>query len=725
MMVAAYLLALSLDGAQPQQASPAKPATAPSAPPAGPVVQGVTVNGQTPEVQVSVDRRSYSMLNDLQGQSGTIADALRNIPSVQIDMSGGLSLRGDSSVVVLIDGKPSMQFAGANRAQAIQSLPANQFERVEVMTNPSAEFRVYGSGGIINLITRKARGAGRTGTFRVQLGSQQRGSLAGTLGYNSNKLSVVGDLSYRKDPQTTHTADDLTFPGSKTAGPAKETDRTVAAAHQSSLQGHVGLDYDLSDKTHFSGAIRSFYRDASTPTAEGLATFIAGGPLQAQLDRDGRDHITQATGEVTAYLRHRFSPDRTLELNLFAGDLELSDAQSSQTTQSFPAGAASQSEATGSKVSTKAIDLTVNYQESLSGKAKLKLGYDLSDYLTHDMETAGFGTTFVDLVPDPGRGHRYEDNTQSNEAYVTYENTVGDLNYLAGLRYQYVSLSLREPVAKFELNPNYSELYPTLHGAYDLGGGRRLTGSFARKANLPSYVQLAPFQYQQSAKLISVGDPNLRPQITDSFELGYEHRGQGGASFQATLYYRRVNDAFGYVASDLGNDVILQKTANIGKQSNEGLEIVIGRTLSPKISINFSGDVYQASLDVADLGLQHGRTVTTGFGRANLNWQVTQKDLVQFNLFVNGEKLLPQGYVLPTYGANIGYRHTIDKNLSWIFVLQDPFHTLRNRTVLNLPGGETIRSLDIRDTRSVSLTLVWNFGGKPAGPAFDFVSGGS
>ena len=99
------------------------------------------------------------MANDLQAQTGNIGDALRNIPSVQVDVQGNLSLRGDPSVTILVDGKPSSQFSAANQAQALQSLPANQIDRIEVITNPSAEFRADGSGGIINLITKKAKGS--------------------------------------------------------------------------------------------------------------------------------------------------------------------------------------------------------------------------------------------------------------------------------------------------------------------------------------------------------------------------------------------------------------------------------------------------------------------------------------------------------------------------------------------------------------------------------------
>jgi outer membrane receptor for ferrienterochelin and colicin len=106
-------------------------------------------------VRTSIDRRSYSVANDLSARTGSIADALRNIPSVEVDVQGNVSLRGDPNVTIMIDGKPSSMFNGDGKADALQQMPADQIDRVEVMTNPSAAYRPDGTAGIINLITKK------------------------------------------------------------------------------------------------------------------------------------------------------------------------------------------------------------------------------------------------------------------------------------------------------------------------------------------------------------------------------------------------------------------------------------------------------------------------------------------------------------------------------------------------------------------------------------------
>ncbi len=124
----------------------AKPA-AKGAAPADKTTEAITVTAGRPEVEVSIDRKSYDITKDLQAQTGSIADALRNLPSVDVDVQGNLSLRGDQNVTILVDGKPSPAFEGKGRADALQQLPADQIERVEVITNPSAALNPEGSGG--------------------------------------------------------------------------------------------------------------------------------------------------------------------------------------------------------------------------------------------------------------------------------------------------------------------------------------------------------------------------------------------------------------------------------------------------------------------------------------------------------------------------------------------------------------------------------------------------
>ncbi|HZZ31037.1 MAG TPA: TonB-dependent receptor plug domain-containing protein, partial [Phenylobacterium sp.] len=200
----------------PKSADTARPAAAPKAPvpakaaqPAKPAAKGhtvetITVTGAAPpEVETSIDRKSYTLGNDLQATSGSIGDALRNLPSVDVDTQGTLSLRGDPNVTILVDGKPSASFNGGGRADALQQLPADQIERVEVITNPSAALNPEGSGGVINLITKKSRGAGVTGTAYATAASAGLKRAGASFGYNSPKLAVTGSVAgnYQRNKQ--------------------------------------------------------------------------------------------------------------------------------------------------------------------------------------------------------------------------------------------------------------------------------------------------------------------------------------------------------------------------------------------------------------------------------------------------------------------------------------------------------------------------------------------
>lgn len=159
----------------------------------------VVVAGKRTDVINEVDRKVYRVDNDLQASSGSAADILNNIPSVDIDIDGNPSLRGDASVTVLIDGKPAGQMQGKNRGVALQSLPAAQIARIEIMTSPSAEFSPDGSGGIINIVTRSTRKTGRSATLGASVGDHGRRNANASGGLNTGPLSLDGAIDLRRD----------------------------------------------------------------------------------------------------------------------------------------------------------------------------------------------------------------------------------------------------------------------------------------------------------------------------------------------------------------------------------------------------------------------------------------------------------------------------------------------------------------------------------------------
>jgi outer membrane receptor for ferrienterochelin and colicin len=232
--------------AKPAAQAPAKPADAPTA------VEGVTVTSDSTAMRTSIDRRSYSVANDLSAKTGSIADALRNIPSVEVDVQGNVSLRGDPNVTIMIDGKPSSMFNGDGKADALQQMPADQIDRVEVMTNPSAAYRPDGTAGIINLITKQTRKPGATGSVKLNVGPDGRYNTGVSGNRVKGKLTLSGDASYRYDRQRFRSTDERENPvtGSQTV----QDGAFQNAGGALSLRG--GADYNLTPKDRLSGEIR-------------------------------------------------------------------------------------------------------------------------------------------------------------------------------------------------------------------------------------------------------------------------------------------------------------------------------------------------------------------------------------------------------------------------------------------------------------------------------------
>jgi outer membrane receptor protein involved in Fe transport len=271
---------------------------------------------------------------------------------------------------------------------------------------------------------------------------------------------------------------------------------------------------------------------------------------------------------------------------------------------------------------------------------------------------------------------------------------------------------------------NYGHLYPTLHLSYDVGEGRRLTASYSKRVNRPFFVDVNPYRQSNSPQSAAQGNPDLKPELTDSFEVGFERR-KGPSILLATLYYRSTTDAITVLATDLGDGVLLAQRANAGERQNAGLELVKTGKLNAKLTYNLSANLYWSRIQSPNLGVNVNRSATTGFGRANLNWQVTPNDFVQVNLFANGKTLYPQGYGAPTASGNIGWRHKVNDKVSWMLVAQDPFDTLRNKLVLDAPDG-AIRRRARFNSQVFTFTIVKNFGGgKPRDPNFEFAPGGA
>src|ERR1700731_2055600 len=162
-------------------------------------MEAIVVTGQKLSVETLIDRKVYSVASDGQSTFGTLSDVLSVIPSVDVDPDGIVSLRGDTNVLILIDGKPSTQFSGPSAGDNLQSIPARDIERIEVLTTPPAQFKADGAAGVLTIITRKKRPEGVSGSVRGSLGSGGRSVLGADGSYSSAALTASATAGYRQD----------------------------------------------------------------------------------------------------------------------------------------------------------------------------------------------------------------------------------------------------------------------------------------------------------------------------------------------------------------------------------------------------------------------------------------------------------------------------------------------------------------------------------------------
>ncbi|HEX4712580.1 TonB-dependent receptor [Phenylobacterium sp.] len=693
-------------------------------PPAGATtVSGVVVNGTRAEVETSIDRKSYSVANDLTAHNGSVAEVLRNIPSVQVDAQGNPSLQGEGNVTVLIDGRPSAQFSGQTLGEALQAMPADRIDRVEVMTNPSAEFRAGGTGGIINLITRKAKGAGWTGSARISAETHDRASTTVNLGYNSDKLSVTGDVTYKHAPKSAFDTLDLSQIGPATGLAINSQDLSRKHWTYDHWGAHAGADYDLDSRTRVSGSAgyytsryRSLYVD------QFVQDNVSGDPTSA-LDRTGRERYSHNGGDASLTWRRTYGEGHDLTISADFSETELRDNRTDLLAPTLPPGQAATSQQVIWTDQARRARFTMDYDRLLFG-GKLQLGYGFEFAPNRIDQAAGSGGASGPITLDPAQHDVFLDEETDNEAYVSYERRFGKVTLLAGLRAENAHFDLDQQTQGVQAAHAYGRLFPNLHLAYDLGDGRQLTANYTWRTNRPSERQLDPFVTSQTPLNLQSGNANLRPDDQSRYELGFEDR-RGDSATVVTLYYHHRDHAFNRLYSNLPNGVLLEETVNAGKGQTAGAELAINRKLTPTLSYNLSLDGYWIQLTSSpDIGFFPARSAVTGFGHAGLTWRLSPKDLLQLDLVTTAKGLNPQGYSSPTYSGNIGYRHVINDNVSWIVAVKDPFRTLRYQSVEDIHGVEE-RRVTVDSTRSVSLTLVWNFAGKPKDQGFDFGSGDS
>ncbi|RZJ98135.1 MAG: TonB-dependent receptor [Brevundimonas sp.] len=715
--------------AQPANAQPAPTQEAPAEEQEQeqPTSLGETVvTGRANDIRTSVDSVSYSVAEDLQTATGTLADTLRNIPSVEVDPDGNVSLRGDPGVTILVDGRPSGLFSGENRGQVILQIPADQYARIEVMTNPSAAYRPDGGGGVINLISKPNRPAARptnTGSVRANIGNDDRWNLGVSAVMTRDKLTLTADANLRHDTfvQSVDRVRTRFDPGSGQFLESRNTQNGDGATDNAFLR--FSADYRPTEQLQFYGDL--YHVDV---TSDGLMidqyeADDALGSLSARYRRASDGGFEGQFSGATARVVRRFADQghewsNEVRYNRGRGAY----GHDTLVDQLLPV-SPNQYERVDNQNNSDTFNFASAYVRPFASGARLRAGYELEVSTLELDNLVARGAAPGALTPDPLVSNQFHVDQVVHALYATYERPFGDkLSAQFGLRLEQADLDLDQVTTGIQSTNDYFRAYPTLHLSYQLTDDQTLRGSYSRRVQRPQPADLNPFLSYQDPLNYRSGNPDLEPQETDSYEVMWQRR-VDQSFYQATLYYRDTSKAFTPVVTDLGNGVFLTRSENLGARTATGIELVSNGRLHSTLRYNASVNFFHQEIDASNIvgGVNSEGEVVSG--RLSLNWQPTDRDFVQLSGIWTGEQLLAQGTREASTLVNLGYRRKLTETLA----LQVTVRDLLDEAV-DIQNYETATFTDrterIFGGRVAFIGLTWNFGGpaRQQDPQFDFAA---
>nr|WP_314442733.1 TonB-dependent receptor [uncultured Sphingomonas sp.] len=676
---------------QPQQETPARERG-----------QTVTVTGSRPQVIDAPDRLSFNVANDLGAQTGSLADALRNVPGVEVDLEGRVSLRGDPGVTILVDGRPSGQLRGEGRGDALLSMPANQIERVEVITNPSAAMSPEGSGGVINLITRKQRRAGTTGTVRANAGLEGRGSASVSVARSRPGLTISGEAAYRRfTNEIIVTQDRERF---VTGAPSLLSRQEQF--HDNVAQGfnsRFGVEYDLDKTNRLTGEV-SYRRNQLESDRD--ERFI-GNALEPGFTRATQQEMQQRIlGLRTSWRKTLPGKDHSLSVDLQHDTGGMNRELDGQIT---PAASAVLFERIDNDIDRNETRLKADYKKPMGENRSLNLGYEFEGSNADFDFTGARGTSQIALVPQANLTNQFDFSQDVHALYGTAQFNSGKWEFQPGLRLEQVGLDLFQRTDNARYEQDYFRIYPTLHIGRALSERTKLRASYSRRIQRPGPFELNPYTFYVDARNIQRGNPDLKPEVTDAFETSLQYR-KDATFISLTGFYRRSRDMFTEILQTLPDGVLLQTRANLGRGSRIGADAILNGRLSKTLNYQLSGTLQRIELDPRGIAGTFGKVSgVVGSVRGSVNFQPSPKDFLQVSGNWQGKQIIPQGYRLGGAIVNVGYRRKVSEQLSLLVTGQNILDSARQEIVIRTPNFRDKLKFEVRG-RAVLLGLAYNFG---------------
>ena len=687
-------------------------------------LQNVTVKSTSPVIENKLDKMVYNVEKDVTSQGGVATDILKKVPQVFVDVDGNVELLGSTSIKFLINGKPSTIF-GNSIADALQSIPASQIQSIEVITSPGAKYDAQGTGGIINIILKKSNVYGINGNLTLSAGTRlENGSF--NLNYRHNKFSLNAYVSGNAQLRST-TINTLNRTSNDTSQHRLTSllQSGTGTFERSGYNTGVGFDWELSKTDNLTGSLgyHNFVnRDLGTSYMETIITDNANNKLSdTSTVRNAVNNLNAHSVDWSLGYKKGFKNDKQ-ELNISYNsstgkNYSYYDQYQNYAFSNTPFSGSNSNNPGTSTENEFAVDYAQPVGENLLFETGIKNVLNKYNNAS-DVYSLNPSTKNYFLNTSQSSALNYKRNV-----YGYYlSSTFSLLHYFdvkAGGRVEYTVTQADYSNAHNVSIPSYYIFAPSLVISHSFSKMESLKLSYTHRLERPEYRELNPFLNLSDPHNISTGNPLLKPEVGNNFELSYNHNFEKGSNINVAVIFRKnTNDITSYttyypsfkVGDSIYHDVSLTARANINSDERYGVNLSGALVMSDHFTLrgNFFG------FDQRIIDNLNGGAVRSGFGfRSNINGNyLVNKDLA-FEFFGNfrSKETNAQGTQTSFVSYNLAMRkYFLNKKLSIGLTTTNPFN--KYVTQSRETFGANFHQISSRQIpyRSFGISLMWKFG---------------
>ncbi len=661
------------------------------------LLEEVSVTSDKPILTHDLEKQVYHVDQDIMAKSSTVTEILQNIPSITVDIDGGITLRNTSNITYFINGKPSALLR-RNPSAVLQQIPASSIERIEVITNPTAKYRPDGVGGIINIVLKKESSEGLSGQVTANAGNEERYNANINLNYAKEDFKLYGNYAFRHSNGTVLYKDKRTYKDSLSGLPTEYynesgTSQTKAFSHNA----YAGTNFNLNDYNSIELSGSYFYQKSSHQGESDIAGLNSSETLDYKLTNQQTNDEFEKEGELNFTYEHTFKNNEDHNLSVDA----------------TYAAYAEQEDKTFYQIYTYPNDYidTSRYLIQKGGhQTEIQADYTLPLGEDAEFESGYAGEFIYDDIRYTNnlKRNRFLFNQQLHAIYALYGQSIDRFSFKAGVRAEQTLITSHLVFPMDSMVPNnYFKIFPTVHLGYELSDNKQITLSYSKRLNRPDPDELNPYPEFSDPRNAEAGNPNLKPEQVHSLELGYQFS-KNNLSVTTTLYYRYKYDAFTAIFENIGDSIVLYTTTNLNTRQSGGLEGTVSGKLFRFWTYNLSGDIYYSTIDATNLGYNNKSSISGNIKGYSL-FQITKSTYMQLNAYYYFPRITPQGRRDPFYYINAGFKQNLFKNrASLTLTATDIFHSYKIKYDINSRQLDQFTTIN-RKQAVIYIGFIWRF----------------